>query len=65
MIASVYVPFFFIGDYALKLGINSDTSFYLLSVMNAASLFGRLAPTWLADKSVMPFPHITRINGGY
>ena len=54
MIASVYVPFFFIEDYGLKLKVDADTSFYLLSVMNAASLVGRLAPNWLADKSVNP-----------
>ena len=56
MIASVYVPFFFIEDYGLGLGINSDLSFYLLSIMNAASLFGRLGSNWLADKSVISHP---------
>lgn len=54
MIASVYVPFFFIEDYGLKLKIDADTSFYLLSVMNAASLVGRVVPNWLADRSVRP-----------
>ena len=53
MIASVYIPFFFIEDYGLRLKIDADTSFYLLSVMNAASLFGRLVPNWLADRSVI------------
>jgi hypothetical protein len=52
MMASVYVPFFYIQDYALKLSIDTDLSFYLLSFMNAASLFGRLGPNWLADQSV-------------
>lgn len=50
MIASVYIPFFYIQDYALKLGIDHDMAFYLLSIMNAASLFGRLVPNWLADR---------------
>ena len=50
MIASVYLPFFYIQDYALRLGINEDMAFYLLSIMNAASLFGRLMPNWLADQ---------------
>ena len=54
MIASVYIPFFFVEDYGLKLKIDADTSFYLLSVMKAVSLFGRLVPNWLADKSVKP-----------
>lgn len=52
MITSVYIPFFFVEDYGLRLKLDADTSFYLLSVMNAASLFGRLVPNWLADKSV-------------
>ncbi|KAL0940314.1 major facilitator superfamily transporter [Colletotrichum truncatum] len=50
MIGSVYVPFFYIDAYAIRLGVDEDTSFYILSAMNAASLFGRLAPNWLADK---------------
>ncbi|KAK2016346.1 major facilitator superfamily transporter [Colletotrichum eremochloae] len=50
MIGSVYVPFFYVDAYAIRLGVNPETSFYLLSAMNAASLFGRLAPNWLADK---------------
>lgn len=54
MIASVYVPFFFIEDYGLKLNIDADTSFYLLSIMNAASLVGRVVPNWLADRFVRP-----------
>ncbi|KAL8884311.1 MAG: hypothetical protein Q9215_007613 [Flavoplaca cf. flavocitrina] len=54
MIASVYIPFFFIEDYGLKLKMDADTSFYLLSVMNAASLVGRVVPNWLADRSVRP-----------
>ncbi|CCF38752.1 major facilitator superfamily transporter [Colletotrichum higginsianum] len=50
MIGSVYVPFFYVDAYAIRLGVDPDTSFYILSAMNAASLFGRLAPNWLADK---------------
>ncbi|KAF9879505.1 major facilitator superfamily transporter [Colletotrichum karsti] len=50
MIGSVYVPFFFIDAYAIRLGVDPNTSYYILSAMNAASLLGRLAPNWLADK---------------
>ncbi|KAL9024521.1 MAG: hypothetical protein Q9196_006458, partial [Gyalolechia fulgens] len=64
MIASVYVPFFFVEDYGLKLQLDADTSFYMLSVMNAASLFGRLAPNWLADKSAKLFaPRMEPFSG--
>ncbi|KAF4851710.1 MFS transporter asaE [Colletotrichum siamense] len=50
MIGSVYIPFFYVDAYAIRLGVDESTSFYILSAMNAASLFGRLAPNWLADK---------------
>lgn len=50
MIGSVYIPFFFFESYAIRLGVDPEMSFYLLSVMNAGSLVGRLAPNWLADK---------------
>lgn len=50
MIGSVYIPFFFIETYAIGLGVDTELSFYLLSVMNAASLLGRLVPNWLADQ---------------
>ncbi|PLB38219.1 MFS general substrate transporter [Aspergillus candidus] len=50
MIASVYVPFFYIQRYALSLNVSEDMSFYLLSLMNAASLVGRIGPNFLADR---------------
>ncbi|KAL5356375.1 MFS general substrate transporter [Aspergillus floccosus] len=49
MISSVYVPFFYIQKYAIQLNVNDDMAFYLLSMMNASSLIGRLGPNWLAD----------------
>lgn len=52
MIASVYVPFFYIQRYALSLNVSEGMSFYLLSLMNAASLVGRIGPNLLADRSV-------------
>ena len=57
MIASVYVPFFYIQRYALSLNVSEDMSFNLLSLMNAASLIGRIGPNFLADRSVtVTFP---------
>lgn len=44
------MPLFFVDAYATRLAVDPDTSFYVLSMMNAASLFGRLAPNFLADK---------------
>ncbi|KAL4889083.1 MFS general substrate transporter [Aspergillus ambiguus] len=50
MIASVYVPFFYIQRYALQLDVGDDMAFYLLSMMNATSLIGRIGPNILADR---------------
>ncbi|KAF9884055.1 hypothetical protein FE257_002341 [Aspergillus nanangensis] len=50
MIASVYVPFFYIQKYALQLNISDDMAFYLLGMMNATSLIGRIGPNILADR---------------
>ena len=47
----LYIPFFYISIYAReKIGTNEDLSFYLLAILNAASVFGRLVPNILADK---------------
>ena len=46
----LYVPFFYIIVYAESLAVDEDLSFYLLSVLNAASVFGRIIPGLLADK---------------
>jgi nitrate/nitrite transporter NarK len=41
---------FFVTSYAVSIGISTEFSFYLVSIMNAASLFGRMSGGWLADK---------------
>lgn len=50
MMASVYVPFFYVQKYALSLKVDDDMAFYLLSLMNATSLIGRIGPNLLADQ---------------
>lgn len=60
MISSVYVPFFSIQSYAVKLEIDERMAFYLLAITNVASLFGRLFPNWLADRYDIPYP-VSRI----
>ena len=49
LLASSFAPFFFVQDYALELGIDKNMGFYLLAIMNAANLIGRLGPNFLAD----------------
>ncbi len=49
-VASSFVPFFFIQEYAIQLGIDKDMAFNLLSIMNAANIFGRFVPNYIADR---------------
>ncbi|KAF2731844.1 MFS general substrate transporter [Polyplosphaeria fusca] len=47
----LYMPFFYAQVYALTQHItNENMAFYLLAVMNASSVFGRIIPNFLADK---------------
>ncbi|KAH9849494.1 MFS general substrate transporter [Lenzites betulinus] len=45
----LFIPFFYIVDYSTDHGISPETAFYVLSVMNAGGILGRLAPAFLAD----------------
>jgi predicted MFS family arabinose efflux permease len=49
-VASSFVPFFFIQEYAIGLGVSKDMAFNLLSIMNAANVVGRFAPNYIADR---------------
>ncbi|KAK7202415.1 MFS general substrate transporter [Myxozyma melibiosi] len=50
-----YIPFYYMEGFSILKGIYSfDVSFYMLSVLNGASTFGRLLPNILADR-VGPF----------
>ena len=48
----LYVPMFYIQIYALTRGVTSniDYAFYLLSILNGASFFGRIIPSFFADQ---------------
>jgi len=47
----LYVPFFYVQYYAIQQHITNDNlGFYLLSILNSASVFGRIIPNFLADK---------------
>ncbi|OCL08237.1 MFS general substrate transporter [Glonium stellatum] len=48
----LYMPFFYIQLYAIREKItDTNLAFYLLAVLNSASVFGRIAPNFLADKT--------------
>lgn len=47
----MYIPFFYMQSFAIDKGImDSRLAFYMLAVLNAASVFGRIIPNFLADK---------------
>ncbi|KAF2843427.1 MFS general substrate transporter [Patellaria atrata CBS 101060] len=51
----LYLPFFYMQLYSLVHNITSaDLSFYLLPILNASSIFGRIIPNIIADK-IGPF----------
>ncbi|KAF1960662.1 MFS general substrate transporter [Byssothecium circinans] len=48
----MYIPFFFIQNYAIEHGLlRPDTASYALVTLNLASLFGRIIPNMLADRT--------------
>jgi MFS family permease len=47
---AVFVPFFYLPGFGQSIGLSVDLSFYLLAILNAASLFGRLVGGAAADR---------------
>ncbi|KAF8887445.1 major facilitator superfamily domain-containing protein [Gymnopilus junonius] len=45
----LFIPFFYIVEYARHLGIPDHTSFYVLAVMNAGGVLGRIALAYVSD----------------
>ncbi|KAI0642839.1 MFS general substrate transporter [Trametes meyenii] len=45
----LFIPFVYLANYSIYRGISSATSFYIISAMNGGSIFGRVAPAYLAD----------------
>jgi predicted MFS family arabinose efflux permease len=46
----LFVPFFYIPGYAESVGLSVDMSFYLIAILNAGSLLGRLSGGALANR---------------
>ncbi|KAF9893860.1 hypothetical protein FE257_010030 [Aspergillus nanangensis] len=46
----MFSPFFYVTSYARSLGHSTSFAFYLVSIVNAASFFGRILPGILADR---------------
>ncbi|KAF9465811.1 MFS general substrate transporter [Collybia nuda] len=45
----LFIPFFYIVEYAQHISLSPQMSFYVLAVMNAGGVFGRIAPAYLSD----------------
>ena len=46
----LFLPFNYVILQALEIGMNPDLAGYLLAILNAASIFGRIIPGFLGDK---------------
>jgi MFS family permease len=50
MLLGLFTPFFYLPTYAIDNGMSTQLSSYLVSILNAASFFGRVIPGIMADK---------------
>jgi MFS family permease len=50
MLFGMFTPLFYLPTYATRQGMSTTMAGYLLSILNAASTFGRIIPGVLADK---------------
>ncbi|KAH9204483.1 MFS monocarboxylate transporter-like protein [Leptodontidium sp. 2 PMI_412] len=46
----LFSPFFYITSWTVSLDLDADMGFYMVSILNAASLFGRILPGLWADR---------------
>jgi len=49
--AGLYIPAYYIGVYELSFGGSEDLAFYLVAIMQAGSLLGRIGPGYFADRT--------------
>jgi len=46
----LFTPFFYVTQWTIYLGLDANLAFYMISILNAASLFGRILPGLWADR---------------
>lgn len=47
----MYIPFYYISTYSFEKGfVDENLAFYLLTIINTGSIFGRIVPNFFADK---------------
>ncbi|KAF7422249.1 hypothetical protein PC9H_010405 [Pleurotus ostreatus] len=45
----LFIPFFYLAEFAHAIGISTHLSFYVLAVLNGGGVLGRIAPAYLSD----------------
>jgi MFS family permease len=50
ILTGIYTPIFYISTYAESRGVETTLAFYILAILNACSILGRLIPNIFADK---------------
>lgn len=50
MTLGLFTPFFYLPQFAQQQGMGENLASYMLSILNAASIFGRSVPGFVADK---------------
>jgi MFS family permease len=50
MIWGLFTPFFYLPQYGQSFGMDPQLSSYILSTLNAGSVFGRILPGIIANK---------------
>ncbi|KIM75932.1 hypothetical protein PILCRDRAFT_826763 [Piloderma croceum F 1598] len=61
-----FMPFFYLQIFAQSKGVDENLAFYLLAILNGASVFGRILPNFVADKigpynMIIPFSFATAV----
>jgi nitrate/nitrite transporter NarK len=46
----MFTPIFYVQQFAESMGMSAGASFYLLSIINGSSAFGRIIPGFVADR---------------
>jgi len=54
LFASIYIPFFYMEEYAKSQNFGLDMAGYTLTMANAASFFGRIFPNLIANRYAQP-----------
>lgn len=47
--AGLFIPNFYIVSFAMDHGVSADLAFYVLAVLNAGGILGRVVPSYLSD----------------